>query len=220
MGYWCGYLPGARCRIAYGPADATDTHCLLLNSEIQIVFAFLLPAHLDSPGKKAVKRGCKRGSINLTYANSYYYGLFPRTAWLSQYQKGKTSLHLNETRDDGVLGCSGMSWTICKQSAPCSIQITTPTPYLSHSFTDMLSCWQIAGNKIGRIQLYLQNSGVFAWSVFLQFLFSLQSLIASLSNEIPESSMVWQYRDVNIWLFVCVIVSRRNIQMPHSHCVI
>jgi len=189
-------------------------------SEIQIVFAFLLPAHLGSPGKKAVKRGCKRGSINLTYANSYYYGLFPRTAWLSQYQKGKTSLHLNEARDDGVLGCSGMSWTICKQSAPCSIQITTPTPHLSHSFTDMLSCWQIAGNKIGRIQLYLQNSGVFAWSVFLQFLFSLQSLIASLSNEIPESSMVWQYRDVNIWLFVCVIVSRRNIQMPHSHCVI
>jgi len=125
-------------------------------SEIQIVFAFLLPAHLGSPGKKAVKRGCKRGSINLTYANSYYYGLFPRTAWLSQYQKGKTSLHLNEARDDGVLGCSGISWTICKQSAPCSIQITTPTPYLSHSFTDMLSCWQIAGNKIGRIQLYLQ----------------------------------------------------------------
>ena len=148
-----------------------------------------------------------------------FNGLFPRTAWVSQYQKGKTSLDLNEASDDGVLGCSGMSWTICKQSAPCSIQITTPTPYLSHSYTDMLSCWKIAGNKIGRIQLYLQNSGVFAWSVFLQFLFSLQSLIASLSNEIPESSMVWQYRDVNTWLFVCVIVSRRNIQMPHSHCV-
>jgi len=24
------YLPGARCRLAYGPADATATHCLLL----------------------------------------------------------------------------------------------------------------------------------------------------------------------------------------------
>jgi len=101
-----------------------------------------------------------------------FNGLFPRTAWLSQYQKGKTSLDLNEARDDGgFLGCSGMSWTICKQSAPCSIQITTPTPYLSHSFTDMLSCWKIAGNKIGRIQLYLQlqNSGVFAWSGFCSF---------------------------------------------------
>jgi len=27
---WCGYLSGARCRLAYGPADATATHCLLL----------------------------------------------------------------------------------------------------------------------------------------------------------------------------------------------
>jgi len=26
------------------------------------------------------------------------------------------------------LGCSGISWTICKQAAPCSRQITTPTP--------------------------------------------------------------------------------------------
>jgi len=25
-----GYLPGARCRLAYGPADATATHCLFL----------------------------------------------------------------------------------------------------------------------------------------------------------------------------------------------
>jgi len=29
-GYWRGYLSGARCRLAYGPADATATHCLLL----------------------------------------------------------------------------------------------------------------------------------------------------------------------------------------------
>ena len=27
---WRGYLFGARCRLAYGPADATATHCLLL----------------------------------------------------------------------------------------------------------------------------------------------------------------------------------------------
>jgi len=30
--------------------------------------------------------------------------LFSRTAWVSQYQKGETSLDLNEARDDGVLG--------------------------------------------------------------------------------------------------------------------
>jgi len=33
-----------------------------------------------------------------------FNGLFSRTAWVSRYQKGKTSLDLNEARDDGVLG--------------------------------------------------------------------------------------------------------------------
>ena len=30
VGCWCGYLSGVRCRLAYGPVDATATHCLLL----------------------------------------------------------------------------------------------------------------------------------------------------------------------------------------------
>jgi len=30
VGCWCGYLSQARCRFAYGPDDATATHCLLL----------------------------------------------------------------------------------------------------------------------------------------------------------------------------------------------
>ena len=29
-GWWRGYLSGASCRLAYGPADATATYCLLL----------------------------------------------------------------------------------------------------------------------------------------------------------------------------------------------
>jgi len=36
-----------------------------------------------------------------------FNGLFSRTTWVSQYQKGKTSLDLNEARDDGVFG---MQW--------------------------------------------------------------------------------------------------------------
>jgi len=51
---WHGYLSGARCRLAYGPTDATAT-CF---SETQIAFTFLVPAHLGSPGKRAVKRVC------------------------------------------------------------------------------------------------------------------------------------------------------------------
>jgi len=30
VGCWRGYLSGSSCRLAYGPADATATHCLLL----------------------------------------------------------------------------------------------------------------------------------------------------------------------------------------------
>ena len=60
-----------------------------------------------------------------------FNGLFSRTTWVSQYQKGKTSLELNKAREDGVLGYSVISWTICKQSAPCSRQMTTPTPHHS-----------------------------------------------------------------------------------------
>jgi len=46
-----------------------------------------------------------------------FNSLFSRRAWVSQYQKDKTSLDLNEVRDGGVLECSSISWTICKQSA-------------------------------------------------------------------------------------------------------
>jgi len=30
VGWWHDYLSGARCRFAYGPANGTDIHCLLL----------------------------------------------------------------------------------------------------------------------------------------------------------------------------------------------
>ena len=69
---------------------------------------------------------------SVTTSLHLFNGFFSRTTWVSQYQKGKTSLDLNGARDYGVLGCSHISWTICMQSAPHSRQITTPTPH--HSF--------------------------------------------------------------------------------------
>ena len=62
-------------------------------------------------------------SSTTTTALHLFNGLFSRTAWVSHCQKGKTSLDLNEARDDAVQGCSGISWTICRQSAPHSRQI-------------------------------------------------------------------------------------------------
>jgi len=46
------------------------------------------------------------------------------TTWVSQYQKGKNNLDLNEARG------SGINWAICK-SAPHSRQTTTSAPHLS-----------------------------------------------------------------------------------------
>ena len=54
-----------------------------------------------------------------------FNSLFSRSVWVSQYQKGKTSLDWYET------SISGISWTISKQSAPCSTAITTRTPHQS-----------------------------------------------------------------------------------------
>jgi len=51
---------------------------------------------------------------------------------VSQYQKGKTSLDLNEARDDGVLGWLDHMQTICT-----SLQ-TTPTPHHSMFTGQML----------------------------------------------------------------------------------
>jgi len=82
---------------------------------------------------------------------------FSGTTWVSRCQKGKTSLDFNEARVDGVSGCSGISLTICIQSAPRSRQITTPTPHQSIFTGPMLfltpnqQCQSTEGNirKIG-----------------------------------------------------------------------
>ena len=53
VGCWHGYLSGASCRLAYVPADATATHCLLL----QIGFTFLVPVTRVAP-EKGPLNGC------------------------------------------------------------------------------------------------------------------------------------------------------------------
>ena len=57
MVYWRGYLCGAKCRLAYGPAYATATQRSCF-SKIQIVFTFLVPAYPGSPGQRSVKWVC------------------------------------------------------------------------------------------------------------------------------------------------------------------
>jgi len=47
-----GYLSGTRCRFAYGPADLTATHFLLLQKiQTGFGFTFLVLAHPGNPGQ-------------------------------------------------------------------------------------------------------------------------------------------------------------------------
>jgi len=41
---------------------------------------------------------------NTLFKLRQFNGLFSGTTWVSRYEKGKTSLDINEARDDGVLG--------------------------------------------------------------------------------------------------------------------
>ena len=125
------------------------------SSKIQTGFTFLVPAHPDSPGQRAVKRACvcvtvaekgrtskkrkKRFSVSSSvqwggqctktciHHTHPFNGPFSGTTRVSRYQKGKTNLDFTEARDNE---CSGISWAICK-SAPCSRQTTTPAPHHS-----------------------------------------------------------------------------------------
>ena len=51
MGCWCGYLSGARCRLAYGPADAAATHCLFTSVKFRLVLPFWYRLTWVVPGK-------------------------------------------------------------------------------------------------------------------------------------------------------------------------
>ena len=57
VGCWYGYLSGVRCRLAYGPADATATRCLFLQKNLDWFYlsGTSLPGYSRT---KAVKQVC------------------------------------------------------------------------------------------------------------------------------------------------------------------
>jgi len=77
MGCWNGYLSGARCRLTYGPADATATHFLLIG------FTFLVPAHPGSPEQRAVKRVCVCAARQTTLVKKRFHHYY----WAVSSQK-------------------------------------------------------------------------------------------------------------------------------------
>jgi len=117
---------------------------------------------------------------------------------INQFQKGKSSLDLNQARDDRVLGCSGISWTTYKQSTPRSRQITTPTPHHSIS-TGQTLFWRPANSVRkqaindelqGSAAAYLRCGGVVNNQIKT-------SLLLSLSGKNFKMGEYWQsYKQV------------------------
>jgi len=58
VGYWHGYLSGARCRVAYSPADATATHRLFASVKSRLVSPLWYRLTRVVPEKRDVKRVC------------------------------------------------------------------------------------------------------------------------------------------------------------------
>ena len=66
-----------------------------------------------------------------------FNGLFSRTIWVSQYQKAKNSLDLNEARDDGVWGYYGIIWSLDHMQTVCTLQTDNHTN--NHSIIQFLT---------------------------------------------------------------------------------
>ena len=84
-------------------------------------------------GWQEERRVCKRtvGQLRITYPKTFT-SIFSRTTWVSQHQKGKNQSGFKWGKRWGVLRWQWfISWTICKQSAPRSRQVTTPTRHHS-----------------------------------------------------------------------------------------
>ena len=136
-------VSGARCRLAYGPADATATHCLLLQYNPD-GFTFLLPAHPGSPGQRAITWVCVWHSyfskiVSYSQYVHLFNGPFSGTTRVSQYQKGKTNLDFAEARDSEwqwhqlghVQVCTSLQTEPCQH--PTTQFFTGRMPFLPYS---------------------------------------------------------------------------------------
>jgi len=129
-----GYLAGAQCRLAYGPADATATHYLLLqDTVIQIGFTFLVPDHSGSSGQRT-SNGCVCVCVcGVTETAVHYY-----LTQVMQYIF--TVWHRYALQD--VFICHSLANRVCRSS-------------------DSVRCWSSkhAQNRLAlRISVYSSNS--------------------------------------------------------------
>ena len=120
----------------------------VFNSHFWFVYSITF-INISGPWAESDIYDCTHTHTHTTHTHTHTFNTpFSRTTRVSRNQKGKTNLDFTEARDSkwqwhqlwnrsgfkwgkrwwGYWDGRGISWTICKQSAPCSRQITTPTP--------------------------------------------------------------------------------------------
>ena len=117
----------------------TSPLLVLLNLPVHVVSSTssndsqLNTAHTHTHARTHTRTHARTHARTHTHTHPFY-GPLSRTTWVSRYKKGKTNLDFTEARDRQTESGSGIRWAICK-SAPCSRQITMPTPHHSSFFT-------------------------------------------------------------------------------------
>ena len=142
VGCWRGCLErGADLHMAQLMPLPLTVSCF---SIIQIGFTFLLPAHLGSPGQRAIIYVCVWHSyfskiVSYSQYVHLFNGPFSGTTRVSQYQKGKTNLDFAEARDSEwqwhqlghVQVCTSLQTEPCQH--PTTQFFTGRMPFLPYS---------------------------------------------------------------------------------------
>ena len=149
VGCWHGYLSGARCRLAYSPADATATQRLFASVKSRLVLSFWYRLT-----RVVLKKGPINGCVcvcchtNLNFSHDFlppvfpeqtfgntWYGLFMgRMSFLStkqhcQQQISAVSKHLKDWRQPRLLTermSSASSVTLVQPLKSCVIAVVLP----------------------------------------------------------------------------------------------
>ena len=119
-----GCLSRARCRLAYGPADATATPYVF--SKIQIGSTFLVPAHPGSPVKRAVKCVCVCVCV-------CYYLLHACVEWILNTVDWLLLVSCMVFLGSAAQHMRVFQRLVCGVWQPSSVELLKPNPYVSNT---------------------------------------------------------------------------------------
>jgi len=109
VGRWCGYLSGARCRLAYGPADVTAIHCLFASVKSRLVLPLWYWLTRVVPGKGPLNR-CVCACVCPRPSTTIHSIIFFSIIFLVQFTCLTVLFH---NLSPGPLWSSSWSGTLC-----------------------------------------------------------------------------------------------------------